>query len=814
MRTIAFWLGLALALQADEKVAGWESAPSATGLYGDQEIRFRVVGGQAVAEGDMILGSVSEAKTRAGLIALNPSTRWPENRIPYVIDPGLSNAARVTTAISTWEQLTPFRFVVRTTETSFVRFRRDPSGCNANLGRTGAEQFVNLADACSTGNTIHEIGHALGLSHEQGRRDRFAYISMNYPNIDKRYWDQYDAQLRSFDQGPYDYASIMHYSRTGFNRNAQPAFESVPPGIPVGQRATLSMGDVLAGYRIADTPYPGFIVDSIPSGLPLMVDGESVTTPRIYGNWQPGQEHTIEAPEVNGATALTRYQYVRWAHGGDRQQRVTLTDGGRLLVVHYAQDVLVRVGAGTGGTARLEPPSPDGFYRMGTPIRVVAEAAEGFSYLSWTAGVGGAIDSAGNGIGQALNPSPLLVLREGLFYQANFSRNPVTTVATDPPGVPITVNNVSGLGPRGFTFAAGAMQTITTAETILQGNDTVRYRFTGWTRNGEPVEGRALSFAGPTANTLFVAKFTPEHLVTFNTDWVIVAGTPRPSVDNIEINPRGPDGYYPAGTLLNFRATSADTFRFLNWSYDFSGLAAERQVEVNDQIYAVANFTSPVFLNARAIVGASSLQPNFGISPGELVWVHSAEVGPEEAVDAVPVEGVWPATLASVRVLFNGVPGAMVRAERSRVLVAAPFDLPDGLLPVVVEREGVRRGTPQLGSVVSNPALETRDGSGRGEAGRAAPGGVLELRFTGAGVTSPATPPGRAAAGPPAAAVVVRLGGRDFPATAVFPVPDRPNSFRLELRLPDDMPRGPQAVEVGVGARGSQTGVFVLISGE
>ncbi len=818
-------LGLMLALAlgwADERIGGWDRAPLESGPYQGESVRYRVVEGMAVAEGDMILGPVDEvrrgrfaagpAKGRSGLAVINPALRWPDNRVLYVVDPGLVNQARVTQAIQEWEEKTPFRFVERTTETDFVRFRRVGSGCSASLGRVRGEQVVNLADACSLGNTIHEIGHAVGFYHTQSRRDRHTYVAANYANIDKRAWDQYDSQLRGFEIGSYDYQSIMHYSRSGFSRNSQPAMETVPPGIPLGQRSVLSSGDIVAAYRIADQAFPGYIVDTIPSGLSVLVDGESITTPRVFANWQPGQEHTIEAPELASASPRERYRFVRWAHGGERQQTVLLKDSSRLLTAHHAQEILVTVSANApGSSVRIEPPSADGFYRAGTSLQFIAEPGEGLTFVNWTAAPGGSIDNFRNGLGQAQNPSRITALMVGLAYQANFSRNPVTTVATDPPGVNITVNGVTNLGPRGFSFTAGQVQTLSAAETVVQGNDTIRYRFEGWTLNGEPLPGRVLSWTALPENSTLIARFSSEHLVSFDTDWVVVLGTQRPSLSNVEINPSRADGFYPAGTILNLRSTSADTFRFTHWTSDFTGQAAEQQIEVNDQVYAVANFVSPAFVNARSVVSASSLQANFGLSPGELVWIQAPDIGTDEAANAEPAQGVWPEQWRGVRVLFDGRPGAIVRVERDRVLLAAPVELPLGtLLPVIVERDGTRRGTPQLGTVSANPAVETLNGSGLGAAGRVAPGGTLTVRFTGAGLTEPATPARQAAAGPPAAPVSVRLGGIELPAT-VRPVTDRPNTFTLEARIPDSLPLGPQPLLVAVGDRGSQPGVFVTI---
>ena len=102
----------------------------------------------------------------------------------YSIDPALPNQARVRDAIEHWETATCFRFVESTDETDFVTFRPG-DGCRSSVGRKGGEQYVTLSPGCSTGNTIHEIGHAVGLWHEQMRADRDIHLLVYWDNIQK-----------------------------------------------------------------------------------------------------------------------------------------------------------------------------------------------------------------------------------------------------------------------------------------------------------------------------------------------------------------------------------------------------------------------------------------------------------------------------------------------------------------------------------------------------------------------------------------------------------------------------------------------------
>ena len=60
------------------------------------------------------------------------------------------------------------------TRPDYVRFVRENNGglCFSAIGMIGDEQKVRTDDKCETGTLAHELGHAIGLWHEQSRRDR------------------------------------------------------------------------------------------------------------------------------------------------------------------------------------------------------------------------------------------------------------------------------------------------------------------------------------------------------------------------------------------------------------------------------------------------------------------------------------------------------------------------------------------------------------------------------------------------------------------------------------------------------------------
>ena len=230
-----------------------------------QLLTFKVIDGLAIVEGDIILGEVATSgKLSAQAIARSGADyRWPDATIPYTVDASLKSNGqvdnRITRAIQHWHDNTDIQLVERTNETDYVTFE-DGDGCSADVGRQQGQQFIYLHDDCSVGNTIHEIGHTVGLWHEHTRSDRDKFVTIKWDNIiegeeDK---DEFKDNFKMHDDDGmdlcrYDYGSVMHYGERFFGEedssgNEKVTIEPKDPDATIGQRNGLSAGD-LCGVR-------------------------------------------------------------------------------------------------------------------------------------------------------------------------------------------------------------------------------------------------------------------------------------------------------------------------------------------------------------------------------------------------------------------------------------------------------------------------------------------------------------------------------------------------------------------------------------
>uniref|UniRef100_A0A3B4T2F6 Metalloendopeptidase n=1 Tax=Seriola dumerili TaxID=41447 RepID=A0A3B4T2F6_SERDU len=129
-------------------------------------------------------------------------------------------------------------------------------------------QRLSIGRNCDRLGTVeHEFLHALGFWHEQSRADRDDYVNIIWDRIEtgkEHNFKKNNDTVSSALGVPYDYGSVMHYSKTSFNIGSEPTIVTKIPHFMdvIGQRMGFSSSDLTKLGRLYNCTKSSNFVDS------------------------------------------------------------------------------------------------------------------------------------------------------------------------------------------------------------------------------------------------------------------------------------------------------------------------------------------------------------------------------------------------------------------------------------------------------------------------------------------------------------------------------------------------------------------------
>lgn len=321
-------------LRDESTISDWSARNPKVGYLGQQKVSYLPHSeGWMIVDGDKIVPSKGDLPTQPvpeGIsqgVGVQQGNTWPNGIVYYQISSNLTNPQRVMDAINHWNSLmdpTVLKLVPRNGQSDYIYFVPVTSGCAATVGyfQGAGPHTVELSNECGSGNVAHEIGHAVGLDHEQNRHDRDQWLSIAWDKVLAGFELNFQIENSYRDYHVYDFNSIMHYSLYAFSTDGsqtiipKPSVASqLPPNLYIGQRKGLSYGDInsvralYGAGTISAGSLPGTVALTASEGLfaryynNISFDGSPTTRVDSSVNFNWGYNYPAIAISANNFSA-------------------------------------------------------------------------------------------------------------------------------------------------------------------------------------------------------------------------------------------------------------------------------------------------------------------------------------------------------------------------------------------------------------------------------------------------------------------------------------------------------------------------------
>jgi astacin len=613
------------------------SATIEQGLFRGQAVTYVRDGSRLIYEGDILLDHVTPWPTHVSGVRSEsigiayPQYLWPANakgvaQIPYVV---ASAGTNLNAAIASFNKTLAgvIQFVPRAGQSDYVSFDFDNNNfsgqCESNVGRIGGEQVTGGSGSCTVATILHEMGHIVGLYHEQSRPDRATYLTVDFNNVIKGSEGNFAVPADNFqDLGPFDYASVMAYIPFAFSRNGGPVLETIPPGMPLSNQTGYTAADIDGIKRLYGFFPNSITVTSNPVGLSVIVDGATVTTPKVF-SWTLKSTHTLAvSPAAQTITSNGQsfaYTYGRWSDNTAASHSITVSPGNntatqpltRPAVTVYTANFIqlspysTSINTPGAGTVSVSPspqsyPGVTGEFLVARqPVTLTASAVAPYQFVTW----------GGTSAPYSANPKADYVPDGAVPYSvgAAFSMEPVTTIATNPGGFYFTVDGEYFKSPQSFTadtfsgWGAQSTHVLTGFSPNLPYSVNTQYLFDSWSDGGALSHTITIPAGASTITGSFTAQYVP-----------IVYANPACAA-TVTLAPASSTGFYSAGTKVKVTATGESGWTLTNWSGDLSTRQTSQNLTVSDEELAVANYnTSTTGFRLTSLTPASMTKGGMG----------------------------------------------------------------------------------------------------------------------------------------------------------------------------------------------------------
>jgi hypothetical protein len=499
---------------------------------------------------------------------------------------------------------------------------------------------------CTVGTILHEMGHVVGLWHEQSRRDRTSFVTVDYDNVIKGSWGNFEPPTDNFAVlAAYDYASVMQYPSTSLTRNGAPVIESIPAGIPLNNsdgvpgkwNIDYSAGDKEAIARLYGAAPRSVTVTSNPTGLNVIVDGATIATPKHF-SWPLNSTHTLNVPSgvqtINGTIvksttkATFYYTYGRWSDSTARSHSIVVTPGNgdptfpstAPQVATYSANFVqlvpyaATVSPANSGTIAVYPapktyPGVAGtFFVARQKVKLTATPSASWAFYEfnnapfWLPGGLGAnpktfyIPDSGNPVNTTAEFSNMPVYSVRLspdystsnlyaYEDTHFAYTPKNFSAPyDPSWTPGTTHTLS-IDASEAPYSLDSRYTFARWNPGVSVAPSIRTASFGRRANAARDSGLSETIVLPATSTSYSATITPHFAPATNFGYPPCGGAATLSPSS----PTG-DGFYPAGQHLSYAETPATGWTFAGWSYDLTGTSSTTTLTARDETLVLATF--------------------------------------------------------------------------------------------------------------------------------------------------------------------------------------------------------------------------------